>query len=290
MKYFLTLLLSFFIYNNAFAAVAGKYVVPSTYTLSSQKGDIFVYQHTNQNTFAIVVDTAKSQFDFGGTMGYAGDGKYYRGDILEHWNKNSSRLAKPVLMVNGSFFQFKPIEYKLSTSVTLSFPLKDGYTNYSVKNTDPSNDFRSLYIKSSPSGVDTVHMVNGIRDNIGANIDFNIFHDSATKSYITGLVPAPIKNPNSKIGRNYIGGIPTLGCNPRKALCNLQYLVFFIAFSSTHDNMVKQMDDWQILSETRMMMDGSGSTQIFLNTTGNYMNKGDDNGRKIPNVILVGNK
>lgn len=274
---------------NAFAGYAPVYV-PSDYSLVARQGGIDVYKHKTQNTYAMLVDVVSSDFDFSGTMGSAGtDGSghnlYHTDSISKQWNLNSYNLSQPVFMVNGSFFKSASSAYSVSTY--LAYPVKGNYKSLNSLNTDPSFTLRNLVINSSGKAY------------FNEGFDISLFNKSSTKEMMTGIVPAPVKSTNDLIGRNYIGGLPSIRCNPdtTSVNCSMDYLVFFISFSSTHANMVTQMNNWKIPQKSRIMMDGSASTQLFINTSNfNYLNQGPGDGipffnyRPIPNVILVGNK
>lgn len=280
MKYFYMLFV--LLVSTVVNAGYGPVFVPQNYVLQKTQGGISIYKHNTQNTFVMLVDVASSEFDFSSTMGSAGvnsDGfnLYHTGDILEQWNLNSTKLATPVFMVNGSFFAYTPTAILLGKTY-LSFPVKGNYRTLNNKVADSSEPVRNLVINSSGKAY----------FNDGFNL--SLFNSSTTKEMMTGLIPNLKKDPNSSIGRNYIGGLPSVGCLPDSTTqnCSMDYLVFFVSFSSTHANMLTQMNDWRIPNKSRIMMDGSGSTQLFISAGFKYFNKVD--GRKFPNAILVGNK
>lgn len=275
---------------NAFAGYAPVYV-PSDYSLVARQGGIDVYKHKTQNTYAMLVDVVSSDFDFSGIKGSAGTDSsghnmYSTGTISEQWNLNSYNLSQPVFMVNGSFFNSVSDAHLGSTF--LSYPVKGNYKSLNSLNTDPRFPLRNLVINSSGKAY------------FNDGFDINLFNKSTTKELMTGLIPSTAKSPSELIGRNYIGGLPSTGCNPDTSTinCSMDYLVFFISFSSTHANMVTQMNNWKIPQKSRIMMDGSGSAQLLIRTSKfNYTNNGNGDSiilvkkdRPIPNVILVGNK
>lgn len=275
---------------NAFAGYGPVYV-PSDYSLVSRQEGIDIYKHKYQNTYAMRVDVIRSNFDFSGTMGSAGTDSrghnlYYTGNILDQWNLNSYNLSQPVFMVNGSFFSFDKSNYIKTKNYTfLSYPVKGNFKSLSSLNTDPTFPLRNLVINSSGKAY------------FNDGFDIALFNKSTTKEFMTGLIPSKEKSPTDLIGRNYIGGLPSMGCYPdaMSINCSMDYLVFFISFSSTHENMLTQMNNWKIPQKSRIMMDGSGSTQLLIRTSNfNYTNNGtgDDifGSRNIANTILVGNK
>lgn len=250
--------------------------IPSTYYRYMKNDAISIYKSRSEDIYAIVVTTADADISFGGNLGSGNEiDTYYKGTITEHFDENSN--SDTVAVINGQFFDVMGtfLKYKTTDPAKLVYPVKSNYTKLSSTIYDTNYTLRSLLINSSGQ----VYIREGFSQ--------VLFNSSAIKEYIVGLYPSAVKNPDSAIGRHYIGGITKDACNPSTTICEYEYLIFFIAKSSTHYNMLSQMSLWGIPAKSRIMMDGSGSAQMYIDKTTPLILKGD--GRYIPNSIIIGN-
>ncbi len=271
--FFITILLIGFVISSFAIAYPS---VPSVYSTLVQNGAITTYKHNTDNVYAIVVDVANADFNFGGNVGYYSNDAYYKGSITEHWNTNSN--SDSAVAVNGQFFDILGVSYKyfLPNPARLIYPVKSNYSIISSEIYDNNFSLRSLIVNSS----NNVYIRDGFSE--------ILFNSSNIKEYMVGLYPYAVKDPNTNTGRNYIGGIPETGCNPNNNTCEHDYLIFFIATNKTHYDMLYQMSLWNIPSKSRIMMDGSGSAKMYLYTDeGPTVLNGDL--RLIPNSIIINN-
>ena len=199
-----------------------------------------------------------------------------KGSIQDHWDRYSS--PQKVAVLNGGFFDRLGLPYKNRTTdpAKLVFPTKGDYIVISGGVHDPLAT-RSLIVNSSGKVF------------IREGFNRTIFNSSNTKEYLTGLKPDTNKSPNENIGRNYIGGIPKENCDLSRPSCEYSHIIFFIAESANHYDMLSQLSQWRIPAKSRIMMDGSDSAQMILQSSDESFTE-QVTKRKIPHSIIIENK
>lgn len=251
--------------------------VPPKYNLKAQNGGVLTYKHKSEDIYAITVDVSKANVIFGSTLTYDSEDTYTKGRLKDHWDNNGSNQTAAI--VNGQFFDRLGWPHKNYTSdpAKLVFPTK---SNYSVVSNGVHDSLttRSIIINSSGK----VYFREGFSR--------AIFNNNNIKEYLTGLKPDTNKKPDKNIGRNYIGGIQTKGCNPSRSQCEYTHLIFFIAKNSNHYDMLSQLSQWGVHAKARLMMDGSASAQMIVENASNGAYTAITTSRKVPNAILIENK
>jgi hypothetical protein len=249
---------------------------PAKYGLLEKNDGVTTYKHRNEKIYAIVVDTSKANIIFGGTMDYDSEDTYRKGSIQDHWDRHSS--SQTVAVLNGGFFDRLgwPNKNYTTAPAKLVFPTKSDYSVISSGVHDPLAT-RSLIVNSSGKVF------------IREGFNRTIFNSSNVKEYLTGLKPDTNKSPDEDIGRNYIGGIPKNNCDPSTQSCEYSHIIFFIADSANHYDMISQLTQWNVPSKSQIMMDGSDSAQMILQSFDGSFTK-QTTLRKIPHSIIIENK
>jgi hypothetical protein len=252
---------------------------------NSKKTGLKSYKSKNEKFYVINAPLRKFSLDFGAVgeenhdlTSPWGHRYFEKNNIEEYYNP----IMKPYAILNGQFFG----EHADDDSVgAFSYALKGGGKVFQDEN-EQTFEKRTLYmVQLDKGGVSYPLMIRGYRKNI-------LNHNIVTNA-ITGLDPyfdntkdenCAEKNKKSlctikekikhseKIGRNYIGCIPFSKYKNNKKVAFCKNLIFFHANSATHNEVLTEMEKWGIKKYHSMIMDGSGSSQLYskkMSSSGN---------------------
>lgn len=249
------------------------------YSEVSRSNAAISYKHNSKDIYAIVVDPSKAIIRFGGRIDYS-DKKspFVRGSITKHWRTNSN--SKTIAALSGQYFNVKSqTDYLRSTEVPLSYPVKSNNQILADTVTDKRFKLRSILINKRGE----VYIKDGFKE--------PLLKSHMIREYITGLFPAAVKDPKSKTGRHYIGGIPESNCDPNRNSCTYKKLIFLIGEKETHNDMVRHLiRNFGAHGKSIVMMDGSGSAKMYLKTNSKNIVFNGSDPRTIPNSIIIHNK
>lgn len=232
--------------------------------LSVKEKGISSYISSNSKFIAIDCPTGKFKLDFS-SVGEK-DGKNEWGHTL--YERNSidyyyNELINPYAVLNGQFFA----KYTKDKSMAaISFPLKGNGIAFQDKETDIKDEDKKTFKYSKK----TLYMFRGHIPVIMTGFHKKYFDMKVFSDVITGLNP----NVNNKvfmdkikstenIGRNYIGCIPYKKYDYGEKLAICKNLLFLYSSKATHNEMITEMQKWGIKNNQTIVMDASGSAQLY---------------------------
>jgi hypothetical protein len=269
--------------------VTGAFAIekPSGYKdLIVKKNGISSYQSNDGKIYVIDAPLWKFKLDFSSIGDSAGKNSggnllFTKKDISEHYNEmyNSNLYA----VLNGQFFS------RENDITSLSFPTKGDNKVFQAVHHEPEKKKRTLY------------MYKGVYPIFYNGYSKGLLENSKITDVITSLNPEDTKTvnefqPNKKIGRHYIACVPLKEYNTNLATC--KNLLFFYSDNATHNDMMNAAKKWGIKKYHIMMMDGSGSAQLYseVMTESGIVEKHGltrwkfPDYRPLPNVISIFNR
>ena len=256
---------------------AGDYTIPSGYAyIKSVGGGALKVYHKN-GIYVSVLDLSKGGISVGNVDPDTNNNnsntddasnKFFKHNLNYWWNNQNT--SNRIGIFNGQFFSDEG-----SNKTGLSFPLRSFWHNINTQS--DHNGRRTLKVYSNGE----TKILDG----------YTWMYLSGSKELIAGLNPNQNKSSWASIGRHYIGGIPKYD---NVFLSDLKYLLFFIAKNKNQSSMDSEMNKWGISSFNRIMMDGSGSSQMKIGNLSVYGSNWHyfthPDYRSIPNVIEVYSK